>query len=90
MRTANAAAFHTNQKYNFLRAQQINAGANGFGLLSEESAPLLPPLEELKKRAPIEAPTEPGQPEADKKTETTAQNKLNNDVDIDDDFYDDY
>ena len=47
MRDAHAAAYHTNQKYNYLRAQQINAGANGFGLLEEESSPLLPPLEKL-------------------------------------------
>ena len=37
MRDANAAAFHTNQKYNYLRAQQINAGENGFGLLNRKA-----------------------------------------------------
>jgi len=84
MRTPNSAAFHTNQKYNFLRAQQIDAGANGFGLLSEESAPLLPPLEELKNKTPPEAPAEP---EAEKKSEVTA---LSNQLDDDDDFDDDY
>lgn len=47
MRDSGAAAFQTNQKYNYLRAQQIDATENGFGLLSEQSAPLLPPLEEL-------------------------------------------
>ncbi len=47
MRDSGAAAFHTNQKYNYLRAQQIDATENGFGLLSEQSAPLLPPLEEI-------------------------------------------
>ncbi|VAW61428.1 General secretion pathway protein D [hydrothermal vent metagenome] len=47
MRDAGAAAFHTNRKYNFLRAQQIDAGINGFGLLNEESSPLLPPLQDM-------------------------------------------
>ncbi len=47
MRDAGAAAFHTNRKYNYLRAQQINAGINGFGLLKDESNPLLPPLQNL-------------------------------------------
>lgn len=47
LRDANAAAYHTNRKYNYLRAQQIDAGINGFGLLKEESSPLLPPLEDL-------------------------------------------
>ena len=49
MRDATAASYHTNQKYNYLRAQQIDAGENGFGLLREESTPLLPPVEETKK-----------------------------------------
>ncbi len=47
MRDAGAASFHTNRKYNYLRAQQINAGKNGFGLLRDESAPLLPPIQKL-------------------------------------------
>jgi len=47
MRDAGAAAFHTNQKYNYLRAQQIDAGINGFGLLNEESTPLLAPLQDI-------------------------------------------
>ena len=47
MRDAGAAAYHTNQKYNYLRAQQIDAGINGFGLLKDESNPLLPPLQNL-------------------------------------------
>ncbi len=47
MRNAEAAAYHTNQKYNYLRAQQINAGSNGFGLLKDESTPLLLPLDQL-------------------------------------------
>ncbi len=50
MRDPGSAAFHTNQKYNYLRAQQIDATEQGFGLLSEQSAPLLPPLEELAPR----------------------------------------
>ncbi len=48
MRDASDATFQTNRKYNYLRAQQINAGANGFGLLKEESTPLLPPIEEMR------------------------------------------
>lgn len=47
MRDANESAYHTNQKYNYLRAQQIDAGENGFGLLKDESNPLLPPLQNL-------------------------------------------
>ncbi len=50
MRDANAAVHQTNQKYNYLRAQQINAGSSGFGLLTQESSPLLPPLDDLMKR----------------------------------------
>ncbi len=44
MRDGAAAYYHTNEKYNYLRAQQINAGEQGFGLLREQSAPLLPEL----------------------------------------------
>jgi len=47
LRDAGAAAFHTNRKYNYLRAQQIDAGVNGFGLLKDERNPLLPPLQNL-------------------------------------------
>jgi len=47
LRNAGASAYHTNRKYNYLRAQQIDAGVNGFGLLKEESNPLLPPLQNL-------------------------------------------
>ncbi len=47
LRDAGAAAYHTNRKYNYLRAQQIDAGINGFGLLKDESNPLLPPLQNL-------------------------------------------
>jgi len=58
MRDADTAAFHTNQKYNYLRAQQINAGKSGFGLLKDESTPLLPTLENLT--APVDTDEEPG------------------------------
>ena len=81
MRTSDAASYQTNQKYNFLRAQQINAGANGFGLLNEESAPLLPPIEEL--RRPNGTPPEPK-----KTTEPEKENTALNE--FDDDFDDDY
>ncbi|MCW9014210.1 MAG: type II secretion system secretin GspD [Gammaproteobacteria bacterium] len=47
MRDRATAAFHTNDKYNLLRAQQIQAGENGFGLLKDEGTPLLPPIEKL-------------------------------------------
>ena len=43
------ATSQTSEKYNYLRAQQIQAGKNGFGLMREELAPLLPPLENMKK-----------------------------------------
>jgi len=46
MRNAADAAFQTNQKYNYLRAQQIDAGENGFGLLKQKSSPLLPELKQ--------------------------------------------
>jgi hypothetical protein len=44
MRDGAAAYYHTNEKYNYLRAQQIDAGQQGFGLLREQSTPLLPEL----------------------------------------------
>jgi len=44
MRDGAAAYYHTNEKYNYLRAQQIDAGEQGFGLLREQSTPLLPEL----------------------------------------------
>lgn len=47
LRDASDASFMTNRKYNFLRAQQIQAGENGFGLLKQGMSPLLPPLEQL-------------------------------------------
>ncbi|RDH82874.1 MAG: type II secretion system protein GspD [endosymbiont of Galathealinum brachiosum] len=74
MRDAGAAAYHTNQKYNYLRAQQISAGENGFGLLKDEKNPLLPPLQNLvvpedasdeKLRSPL------NKTEADNKNETS-------------------
>jgi len=46
MRNAADASYQTNQKYNYLRAQQIDAGENGFGLLKQKSSPLLPELKE--------------------------------------------
>ncbi len=47
MRDNAAAMYHTNDKYNYLRAQQIQAGEDGFGLLKEETTPLLPPIDNL-------------------------------------------
>lgn len=49
MRDAKDAALQTNEKYNYLRAQQIDAGQHGFGLLNQQSTPLLPPIEEMRK-----------------------------------------
>jgi len=46
MRNAADAAHQTNQKYNYLRAQQIDAGESGFGLLKQKSSPLLPELKQ--------------------------------------------
>jgi general secretion pathway protein D len=55
MRSAADAAFQTNQKYNYLRAQQIDAGENGFGLLKQKSSPLLPELKQKVVTAPAPA-----------------------------------
>ncbi len=68
MRDEGASAFHTNRKYNYLRAQQISAGSSGFGLLNEESSPLLPPLQHLvipvdSTSDKLESPEETTQPE---------------------------
>lgn len=68
MRDEGASAFHTNRKYNYLRAQQISAGSSGFGLLNEESSPLLPPLQHLvipvdSSSDKLESPEETTQPE---------------------------
>ena len=55
MRNAADAAFQTNQKYNYLRAQQIDAGENGFGLLKQKSSPLLPELKQKVVTPPVPA-----------------------------------
>jgi len=55
MRSAADAAHQTNQKYNYLRAQQIDAGESGFGLLKQKSSPLLP---ELKQKVVAAEPEE--------------------------------
>ncbi len=47
MRDKAAALYHTHEKYNYLRAQQITAGEEGFGLLSDEKSPLLPAIDNL-------------------------------------------
>lgn len=47
LRDKASALYQTNRKYNFLRAQQIEAGEQGFGLLRDEKTPLLPELNEL-------------------------------------------
>ncbi len=62
MRDGAAAYHHTNEKYNYLRAQQIDAGQQGFGLLREQSTPLLPELppyvEKTDKATPSEDTTD--------------------------------
>jgi general secretion pathway protein D len=47
MRDKADALYHTHEKYNYLRAQQIRAGEDGFGLLDEEKTPLLPKIDNL-------------------------------------------
>lgn len=47
LRDKAAALYHTNEKYNLLRAEQIAAGEDGFGLLDDVKTPLLPALENL-------------------------------------------
>ncbi|MFW2373968.1 MAG: type II secretion system secretin GspD [Gammaproteobacteria bacterium] len=44
MRDNAAAMYHTHEKYNYLRAQQIHADDQGFGLLKDENTPLLPSI----------------------------------------------
>ncbi len=51
LRDKDAAILKTNEKYNYLRAQQIQAGENGFGLLSDEKNKILPELKQLKEQA---------------------------------------
>ena len=60
LRDQQTTAWHTSRKYNYLRAQQIQAGEKGFGLLRDEKSPLLPPLDEY---AP--APTRNESPQQD-------------------------
>ena len=47
MRDNAAALYHTHEKYNYLRAQQIQAGEDGFGLLKDEKTPLLPSIDNV-------------------------------------------
>ena len=44
MRDSAAAMYHTHEKYNYLRTQQIQAGELGFGLLKDEKTPMLPTI----------------------------------------------
>jgi len=50
------AAMVTNEKYNYLRAEQIRDEENNFGLI--EGAPVLPPLQPDEPEKPDQAPTE--------------------------------
>ncbi|HEY9053025.1 MAG TPA: type II secretion system secretin GspD [Gammaproteobacteria bacterium] len=74
LRDKSSAMYHTNEKYNFLRAQQIQAGEEGFGLLREDTAPLLP---EIKNLATPENNQE--QPEKDIKKQDKEEEWLGND-----------
>ncbi|MCW9003807.1 MAG: type II secretion system secretin GspD, partial [Gammaproteobacteria bacterium] len=57
LRDKYSAQQQTHEKYNYLRAQQIQAGEEGFGLMSEESMPLLPELKApVKKEEKQEEP----------------------------------
>ncbi len=47
MRDQAAALYHTHEKYNYLRAQQIKADEKGFGLLKDENVPLLPSIDNM-------------------------------------------
>ena len=59
MRDQYSAQQQTHEKYNYLRAQQIQAGKEGFGLMTEENSPLLPEL-----KAPAQKEKQPDKPEA--------------------------
>ena len=47
MRDNAAALYHTHEKYNYLRAQQIQADELGFGLLKDEHTPMLPSIDNV-------------------------------------------
>ena len=56
LRDFSDAAMVTNEKYNYLRAQQMRDDEHDFGLI--EGAPVLPPLEPDQPEKPDQAPTE--------------------------------
>jgi len=47
MRDRKSNAAFTSRKYNYIRAQQIEAKKGGVHLLSDDDAPVLPPLNEF-------------------------------------------
>ena len=59
MRDKYSAQQQTHEKYNYLRAQQIQAGEDGFGLMSNENSLLLPELEK-----PVQKEEQPDTPKA--------------------------
>ncbi len=62
LRDKNAAMLKTNEKYNYLRAQQIQSGKDGFGLLSDEKTPILPEIKQTTQPAqPAAAPVKASQ-----------------------------
>lgn len=60
LRDKHSALQQTHEKYNYLRAQQIQAGEEGFGLMRDEKVPLLPELKtpEAKPETEAEKPVE--------------------------------
>lgn len=79
IRDRSAALYHTHEKYNYLRAQQIEAGEDGFGLLKDEKSPLLPALDNLS----------PSGVKPESKLENPEKEIIKQE-EIDDDFFDDY
>jgi len=87
LRDKAAALYHTNEKYNFLRAQQIEAGESGFGLLGDEKTPLLPALENL---APAGIKPESKLNNPEKAEQKIIKQQQDDDEDLWDDEYDNF
>jgi general secretion pathway protein D len=87
LRDKAAALYHTNEKYNLLRAEQIEAGENGFGLLRDEKTPLLPALENL---SPSGTKPESKLNNPEKSEQKIIKKQQNNDDDLWDDEYDNF
>jgi len=60
LRTAKSGSQYAGRKYNFIRAKQLEAKAEGVHLISDEEAPVLKPLDEfLELPPPFEETAEP-------------------------------